>query len=227
MEKSILSQWERHKNKVVDTDEAIVFFYIHDDSLEQRKDLKRFLTWYRGQEQESNDEKDKTDFARIVVVGDTSNTFMNFYGWEEDIDFCFSLAECERSMKHMVRRLVRYPFHKECPIEQLKTRSKGRIDLDPMHGICFLKSDGAYTEIHMSNGKIKLESKRLKYFEELLSSLAIFNRVNRFFILNRNRVLTVDNLEGKVIFLANVSREIKIAFKPEMLKRIKVFVYWY
>ncbi|AEA43746.1 LytR/AlgR family response regulator transcription factor [Fluviicola taffensis] len=89
--------------------------------------------------------------------------------------------------------------------------------------ILFLEADGSYVRIVCTNGKHKLVSKNLKYFENAMQGVANFVRVHRSYSVNMDEVAAYvrsdgGNLElrsGKVI---PVSRE----RKPAVLKYLNL-----
>lgn len=227
-EDKIREAWRLHKNRLVLEGDPIVFFYLPGDGLKERMDLRRFITQFRNGEEEANIRRNENKHCPMVIVADTEVTFMNFNGWQEDIDFCYSLQNSDSAMKNLVRRLVRYPFDKTAPNERLKTRTKGRIRLEPIFKICYFLADGSFTEVRLSNGTKRVESKRIKFYEELLKSIATLERIHRSYIINRDRVLTIDSKANKVVFSADFGRDPReVTFTEEILKRIKKFVYWY
>lgn len=49
----------------------------------------------------------------------------------------------------------------------------------------YLEAEGSYTHIFLVNGKQKIYSKNLKYFENLLQPFAVFSKIHRSFLINR------------------------------------------
>ncbi|MCL6265069.1 LytTR family transcriptional regulator DNA-binding domain-containing protein [Flagellimonas myxillae] len=228
VEATLQTQWDLHKDKFVDDGEHLVFFYLPNDDLEQRSRLRAFLSHYRNEEEEDNRQSSQYHHARIAVVGDKPSVFFNFYGWEEDISFCFSLEDVGRSMRQLVKRLRCYPYNKNAPIEKLKIKSKGKFDLEPIQDICYCLADGNFTEIHLGNGKRRVESKAISFINDRLQKVASMGRIGRSYIINRNRVFRVDSKEHKVYFTANRNCPSRVlTFGDTYMKRIREFVYWY
>lgn len=226
-EKKIEKQWVLNKNSFVDNGEELIFFYLEDDMLENRIKLRGFLNYYRNDERESNKQKNTNHHARIVVAVREASLFYNFFGWEEDISFCYNLEdESGRAMKQLVNRLMYYPFDKNAPIEKIKIKSKGSFDLETINDICYCIADGNYTEIHLGNGKKRVESKAIAFIEKRLSSVSCIQKIGRSYMINRNRILKVDS--KKVWFAANHGCAIReVSFGPDYIKRIRKFIYWY
>lgn len=224
----ILHHWELHKNKYVEGPDDLIFFYLKGDSIDDRVNLRAFLSHLRATESNTNELNDTNVHAKVVVVGNDSTTFFNFYGWEEDIVFCYALIDSERSMKFLVKRLMHYPYRTDSPVEKLRIKSKGKQDTEPIYKICYCKADGNFTEIHLSNGRMRVESKAISFIEERLKSIASMERINRTFLINRNRVFRINSSKGEVYFTADKDcGQRVVTFSEVMIKRIKDFVYWY
>ncbi|MCK0189700.1 LytTR family transcriptional regulator DNA-binding domain-containing protein [Arenibacter sp. F20364] len=226
-EESIKRQWALNKNAFVDNGEKLVFFYLEDNQLEDRIKLRGFLSYYRNNERELNKQKNLHNHARIVVTVREASLFYNFYGWEEDISFCYNLdKDASDVMKKLVNRLMYYPFDKNAPIEKMKIKSKGSFDLEFISDICYCVASQNYTEIHLANGKKRLESKAIAFIEKRLNNVSCIQKVGRSYMINRNRILKVD--AEKVWFTANHGCPSRIvSLGPEYIKRIRKFVYWY
>ncbi len=69
--------------------------------------------------------------------------------------------------------------------------------------ISHLEADGAYTHFHFSNGKKVIVSKKIKEFEEALSSQNSFYRTHRSFIINLKKMKQYVKQEGGYILLEN------------------------
>lgn len=67
--------------------------------------------------------------------------------------------------------------------------------------ICVL-SNGAYSEFHLGNGKIVLQSKNLKYSERILSD-QVFKRISRSAIVNLGKIVSFSFTNGGLITLSN------------------------
>lgn len=226
-EENLEKLWALYKNAFVDNGEPLVFYFLEDGSLDDRVKLRGFLSYYRNKERERNRQSNTNEHARIVVVIKDDSLFYNFYGWEEDISFCYNLdMDAGHSMKKLVNRLMYYPFDKNAPIEKMKLRSKGNFDLEFISDICYCVASQNYTEIHLANGKKRLESKAIGFIEKRLDSVSCIQKIGRSYMVNRNRILKVD--AEKVWFTANngcPSRIVRLG--PEYIKRIRKFVYWY
>lgn len=109
--------------------------------------------------------------------------------------------------------------------ESMKAQHFNKIALPSIDGVDFvntsdivyLEADGAYTEVWLSNNSKFIVSKKLKFFEEILSNKPHFFRSHRSFIVNVNAVkhyskaensFTLDN--GKQI---GIARERKAEFE--------------
>lgn len=112
--------------------------------------------------------------------------------------------------------------------ETFKTNAFNKIALPMADGLHFvntadivcLEADGAYTNVWLNNGSKIVVSKKLKFFEEVLSDKACFFRSHRSFIVNINfikkyskaeNILTLDN--GKALL---ISRDRKADFEQQL-----------
>lgn len=228
IEEKLTQHWNSHKNKFVDNGDNLIFFYLPGEELEHREKLRAFLNYYRNEESEGNKKQGTHEHANIVVVVEDPSVFMNFRGWEEDIVFCYSLDNMENSMRQLVNRLRCYPFNKNAPVEKIKIKSKGKFDLEDVHDICYCLADGNFTEIHLSNGKRRIESKAISFIDERLGKSSCMGRIGRSYMINRNRIFRVDSIEQKVHFTVNHNCPNRvISFGDTYIKRIREFVYWY
>lgn len=62
--------------------------------------------------------------------------------------------------------------------------------------ILFMKGNGAYTEIHKTDGSFVLASRNLKYFEELLDDQTVFFRTQKSYIVNTKFVNNIQREDG-------------------------------
>lgn len=75
--------------------------------------------------------------------------------------------------------------------------------------ILYCKADDNYTEIYLNNNKIKLVSKTLKYFEDILSDGG-FARVHKSYLVNVNEVVKYVKGKGGSVVLSN-GKEIMVS----------------
>ena len=108
----ILRHWQLYKNKYVETSDELIFFFLKNESIEERVNLRAFLSHLRASETDFNELNNSDRHARVVIVSENPSIFFNFYGWEEDVVFCYCLKDGEKSMKHLVNRLMQYPYQK-------------------------------------------------------------------------------------------------------------------
>jgi two-component system LytT family response regulator len=59
-----------------------------------------------------------------------------------------------------------------------------------------MKGNGAYTEIHKTDGSFVLASRNLKYFEELLDDQTVFFRTQKSYIVNTKFVNNIQREDG-------------------------------
>jgi two-component system, LytTR family, response regulator len=75
----------------------------------------------------------------------------------------------------------------------------------------YLEANGAYSTIFLISGKKILISKNLKHFETLLESFEQFLRVHRSFLVNKNHIKSIKNLDNGDKILMQSSQEIDLA----------------
>ncbi|MCC6701401.1 MAG: response regulator transcription factor [Fluviicola sp.] len=89
--------------------------------------------------------------------------------------------------------------------------------------ICFLKADGAYTQIHSKDGNKIISSRSLKYFEQTLSDHPNFIRCHKSFIVNVDEITEYVKTDGGSL-LVNGKHEVAVSSDKwqEVLEKITV-----
>lgn len=89
--------------------------------------------------------------------------------------------------------------------------------------ICFLKGDGAYTQIHSKDGNKIISSRSLKYFEQTLSDHPNFIRCHKSFIVNVDEITEYVKTDGGSL-LVNGKHEVAVSSDKwqEVLEKITV-----
>jgi two-component system, LytTR family, response regulator len=105
---------------------------------------------------------------------------------------------------------------KEDKPEVLCVPIQGGFEYISLDEICYLEADGSYVHIICQNGKNKLVSKNLKYFETALEGVRNFVRAHRSFCVNMDVVNSYLKSNGGSLELSSgktipVSRERKQA----------------
>ena len=77
------------------------------------------------------------------------------------------------------------------------------IELINPSEIIYIKGEGAYSEIHLSDGKKILASKNLKMFEESLTENSDFIRVHKSYIVNFKYLVSINKSNGGAIVVTN------------------------
>ncbi len=105
--------------------------------------------------------------------------------------------------------------------EQIPLRSKGRYDYVALDKILFLRAEGNYTFVFISDGSKYLMSKLLKHYENTFSHQQMFVRVHAKYIVNLDYCIDV-NLNGKEVILKDaripLARRRKHDFMTKYLK---------
>ncbi len=89
--------------------------------------------------------------------------------------------------------------------------------------ICIL-ADNTYCQFHLKNGEIKIHYKNLKEFEDMLSDLDVFMRINRNTIINIQEIKEYSKGDPTVIKLSNqlefeISRRRKTEINEKLVKQ--------
>lgn len=72
----------------------------------------------------------------------------------------------------------------------------------PVENIVYLKADGAYTHIHLGDGKRITVSKSLQEYNTL-SETGSFCRVNRSYIINMHQITKISKRNGGSVTMSN------------------------
>jgi len=73
--------------------------------------------------------------------------------------------------------------------------STKKIDILKVEEILYFEADGRYTIVHLSDGTSKMASKNMGEFQKLLND-EIFCRIHHKYIINLNRLLKVNKIDG-------------------------------
>jgi two-component system LytT family response regulator len=88
------------------------------------------------------------------------------------------------------RKFAQFKFQKFVPISSTK-----KIKLIKIDDIVYFEADGRYTKLCLSDGIIKLASKNLGEFQNLLDP-SVFCRIHHKFIINLNKLVTIIKSDG-------------------------------
>lgn len=99
-------------------------------------------------------------------------------------------------------------------------QSKG-IEFLAADEILFLRGNGAYTEIHKTDGSFVMASKNLKHFEELLADQTNFFRTQKSYIVNIKHIQQIQKDEGN-FFIAFDKH--KVAISNEKLEELLILI---
>ena len=208
--------WKKEKNPHLVNIKHLNFFYIPDDSEKSREQLRRYISIM-----ESNH-----SFVNIVMVSEQKN--LAFIGWEQDIVafYLWKIDERHAGMRILVDRLMKFPPYQDAISKKLKIKYKGHFELVDTKDICFCAGRGNYTEIYLTDGTMREESKALGKLAERLSGVSSIKRIGKSLIVNRNRVVKVSGQD--VWFAANAGApRIKQRLGNAYIKELRKFVYWY
>jgi two-component system, LytTR family, response regulator len=144
-------------------------------------------------------------------------------------------------LKNSVEKLKQKKLHSQMQeqIELLKESYKGddirKIALSMSNGLTFvevadivlLEADGAYTTFYLKDAQKILVSKKLKFYEDILSNRSYFFRTHRSYFINVNYIKTYSRSENAILmenaFSVTISRDRKQEFET-LLKELRVSI---
>ncbi len=144
-------------------------------------------------------------------------------------------------LKNSVEKLKQKKLHSQMQeqIELLKDSYRGddirKIALSMSNGLTFvevsdivlLEADGAYTTFYLKDGQKILVSKKLKFYEDILSNRSYFFRTHRSYFININYIKTYSRGENAILmdndFLVTISRDRKQEFEA-LLKDLRISI---
>lgn len=144
-------------------------------------------------------------------------------------------------LKNSVEKLKQKKLHSQMQeqIELLKESYRGddirKIALSMSNGLTFvevsdiilLEADGAYTNFYLKDSQKILVSKKLKFYEDILSNRSHFFRTHRSYFININYIKTYSRGENAILmdndFLVTISRDRKQEFES-LLKDLRISI---
>ena len=144
-------------------------------------------------------------------------------------------------LKNSVEKLKQKKLHSQMQeqIELLKDSYRGddirKIALSMSNGLTFvevsdivlLEADGAYTTFYLKDGQKFLVSKKLKFYEDILSNRSYFFRTHRSYFINVNFIKTYSRSENAILmendFSVTISRDRKQEFET-LLKDLRISI---
>jgi len=144
-------------------------------------------------------------------------------------------------LKNSVEKLKQKKLHSQMQeqIELLKESYRGddirKIALSMSNGLTFvevsdiilLEADGAYTTFYLKDSQKILVSKKLKFYEDILSNRPHFFRTHRSYFININYIKTYSRGENAILmdndFLVTISRDRKQEFES-LLKDLRISI---
>lgn len=144
-------------------------------------------------------------------------------------------------LKNSVEKLKQKKLHSQMQeqIALLKDSYKGddirKIALSMSNGLTFveiadivlLEADGAYTTFYLKDGQKVLVSKKLKFYEDILSNRRFFFRTHRSYFVNVNFIKKYSRSENAILMdnemSITISRDRKQEFEA-LLKELRVSI---
>lgn len=114
----------------------------------------------------------------------------------EAVDYVLEIKEKENSLQHTVLKPVNSKITGKITIPQ-----QNGFEVLEVNEILYCQADDNYTHIYL-NGKKKLVSKTLKYFENLLTESG-FARVHKSYLVNVNAIVAYNKGKGGNVVLEN------------------------
>jgi two-component system LytT family response regulator len=113
--------------------------------------------------------------------------------------------------KKSLRYKTREKFNKFITVTSLK-----KIDVIKVADILYFEADGRYTLIHSNNGTSKIASKNIGEFQKLLND-EIFCRIHHKYIINLNRLLKINKIDG---YSCQMSNDLAIPVSKRKLEQL-------
>jgi len=141
------------------------------------------------------------------------------------------IDQLEIAVKKVTEKLHLTTMHNR--IETLKSNLQSeeikKIAVPVSDGLLFIKvneishinADGSYAQLYLIDGSNMLVSKKLKYFEDLLSNQHNFFRVHRSHLINLNFIKKYNRHESEVLLENNQSVKIARDNKVDFENKIK------
>lgn len=144
-------------------------------------------------------------------------------------------------LKNSVEKLKQKKLHSQMQeqIELLKESYKGddirKIALSMSNGLTFveiadiilLEADGAYTTFYLNDGQKIVVSKKLKFYEDILSNRSFFFRTHRSYFINVNFIKKYSRSENAILMdndtSITISRDRKQEFET-LLKDLRISI---
>lgn len=180
----------------------------------------------------------EVDFDIIFVTAYTEYAIKAFE--ISAVDYILKPIDIDQ-LKNSVEKLKQIKLHSQMQeqIELLKESYKGsdirKIALSMSNGlsfveisdIVFLEADGAYTTFYLMNGQKVVVSKKLKFYEDILSNRSFFFRTHRSYLVNVNYIKKYSRSENAILMdnasTITISRERKHEFES-LLKELRVSI---
>ena len=90
----------------------------------------------------------------------------------------------------------------------------------PLDEIIYLEADGSYVRVNCLNGRNRLISKNLKYFENILEELPQFLRTHRSFLVNMHFLAFYSRSEGTL----HLKNDVKIPISRERKQKVITYL---
>jgi len=100
---------------------------------------------------------------------------------------------------------------------------QGGNEFIPLDEIVYLEADGSYVRINCSNGRYRLISKNLKYFENILVEVPQFLRTHRSYLVNLRFLAFYSRSESALLLKNNVKIPISRERKQKVISNINNF----
>ena len=121
-------------------------------------------------------------FHTIVISAYKDQAITAFeYGVLDFVPKPFNQGRLEQAFNRAIAKEV-----SNNEIKYLAVKRRQRIQLIPLEDVRYIKGAGAYTELHLTNGKKELHDKSLEKLEQLLSGP--FERVHKSYLVKMSEI---------------------------------------
>lgn len=146
------------------------------------------------------------------------------------IDYCKLIQAVEKVEKKInsnnshILDLIHAIDEKNDRLRTISLHHNDKVIVIDIHDICVIQSAGGYSEIHTVDGQNLMSTKTLAEYEELLSPLENFLRVNRSALINVRHILHYTKGMTCLISIRNYQNEIEVSRrrKVDIIRKLKM-----
>ncbi|TPN84647.1 LytR/AlgR family response regulator transcription factor [Aquimarina algicola] len=139
------------------------------------------------------------------------------------VDKCDLISLTKKMQKDLVSKSLYRSnrIHNVSIEKKIGIQVKGLISFYELNEVIFLKAEGSYTRIFLTNNRMEMISKNLKETISLLPDNEVFFRVHNSYHINLNHITKYYKHQGGTLIMSNnESVSVSRCKKTEILKRI-------